>query len=267
MDQKEIIIGLVINLVSALIGFFGGRVYDRAMFHLRTRKARQFWKVFAKERTLIVIGRFREFEQFEPSGFLGVGDAIALAELESFYERLGLPKPPVAYADRLSGDQLKQNLILLGGPDANSVSEKVARRIEATLRFGEKAVHDIYVVDHSEGRVYSPSISSSSAAAGTDYGLVYKAKNPFSVDDAVLLIAGSFGYGTWAGVRYVTSDAFFHSPAVGKAVEFELLIETDVDLGVPQAIKQVAFRSLQPTSDQARQRAEKAQNPAPEADG
>jgi hypothetical protein len=47
-------------------------LYDRWW---KTRKPRKFWRPFLSEDLHIVLGRFGEFEEFERSGFIGVGDA------------------------------------------------------------------------------------------------------------------------------------------------------------------------------------------------
>ena len=46
---------------------------------------------------------------------------------------------------------------------------------------------------------------------------------------SVLMIAGSFGYGTWAGIQYLQSNEFLKSE-VARWKSFEMLIEVDVAL-------------------------------------
>jgi hypothetical protein len=260
-DQQDLLLGVVGNLLSALIGFVGGWILDRAKFQFQTRKAKRFWRSFAKSRTKVVMGRFHEFTEFEPSGLIGLGDAVALAELQSFFDRLGLPRLSVGYANRMGVDDLKQNLILLGGPDANSVTREVVSRIQPTIRFGDPRNNEISITDSQSGKVFTPRWSSESEDVVTDYGLVYKVQNPFSPDHDVLLIAGSFGYGTWAGVQYVTSPSFLEASQSERVRSFELLVEADVVFGQPQAITKIAYRQLMATSDSLA-RIESPQNPA-----
>lgn len=70
---------------------------------------------------------------------------MALAELRTFFGVMGLSDFEVSYADRLDGDALRTNLILLGGPDFNIITGEAASRIKSTLRFGNPAINEISV--------------------------------------------------------------------------------------------------------------------------
>src|SRR5947209_7730274 len=139
--ETDLLIAIAVNLVSALIGFGIGGAFERARTNLRLRKARRFWRDLAEGRSQIIIGRFHEFDDFEPSGLIGVGDAAALGELESFFDRLRIPRLSLGYSDRVTGNDLKQNLVLLGGPDANAISKQVAVQVQSTIRFGDPSEH------------------------------------------------------------------------------------------------------------------------------
>jgi hypothetical protein len=249
MTEQELLIAIAVNLVSALIGFGGGRTFQLTRSHLRLRKARRFWKDFAAERSHVIIGRFHEFDGFEPSGLIGVGDAAALGELEGFFDRLQFPRLSLGNSGDATGNDLKQNLVLLGGPDANEISKQVAEKIPSTIRFGNPLRHEISMFDSQSGRVFTPKQTSDGQRVSLDYGLIYKVPNPFSPDYSLVLVAGSFGYGTWAGIQYITSPAFLDDHSIESTPYFELLIETDVILGVPQAIRRIAFRELSAPTD------------------
>ena len=90
-----------------LIGGAAGWALNYASDRWRTRKARSFWRPFLGHDLRLVIGRFQEFGSFERSGMLGVGDAIALAELQYYLRQIGVAEPKVVYADSLAGDDLK----------------------------------------------------------------------------------------------------------------------------------------------------------------
>lgn len=53
---------------------------------LQSRQSRAFFSVFSDAPCQIVMGRHRKFKQFEYSGFLGVGDAMAMTELQGHFE-------------------------------------------------------------------------------------------------------------------------------------------------------------------------------------
>src|SRR5438105_3562413 len=136
-----------INLLAALIGFCIGWLWKWFRLRIRFRRARAFWKPFVKGGLQIVLGRFSEFSSFEQSGLIGVGDASALMELLTFFDALGLRGVRVTYADRLDGDDLKTNLVLLGGPDANLITNEAVKRIPTTLQFGDPSINQISIHD------------------------------------------------------------------------------------------------------------------------
>jgi hypothetical protein len=207
------------------------------------RRSKEFWAPLVDEGLQIVLGRFREFQPFEQSGFVGVGDAAAMMELQTHFESLGLSGVPVSYADRLDGDALKTNLIVLGGPDANLLTREAVGRISTTLKFGDPDRHVIALYDSAEDHHYVPR-QGRSGGIENDFGIFFLSSNPFAPKRRMLLGAGSFGYGTWACVRFVHSDEFLNNSLVASGADIECLIETDVLWETPQHVKVHALREL-----------------------
>jgi hypothetical protein len=208
------------------------------------RKQRErFWKPIVDDGLQIVLGRFLQFSSFQQSGFLGVGDAVAMTEIQSCLGRMRISGVPISYADRLDGDALKTNLVLLGGPDANTLTRETVNRVNSTLKFGNPAQHEIALFDSKEGRTFIPRRSAADKIEN-DFGIVYWCGNPFEPRKRVLLGAGSFGYGTWACVRYVLSEAFLSDPLVRDGGNVECLIEADILWEAPQRIRAHIVREL-----------------------
>ncbi len=241
----DILLDIGVNLVAGLIGFFIGWIWQGLRKTFKLRKARKFWKPIAKNEMRIVVGRHHKFKSFEPSGFLGVGSAIGLAELNTQLESLGLRNFSTTYPDRLNGDDLKSNLILIGGPDANAITNEAITRIKTTLKFGNPETHEIAIYDSQTQTTYAPTIKKNSDELVKDYGVILKTSNPFAPKKQLLLIAGSFGYGVWAGVRYLKSKEFVADPIVSSGKSFECLVEVDMVLDTPQNIKPIVLRELE----------------------
>lgn len=148
--NMDILIDLSINLIAALVGFGIGWLWKEIRKKIKTRRARIFWKPFVSGELKVVIGRFSEFKAFERSGFIGIGSAMGLTELYSFFKKIGLRDFTVLYADRIEGNSLKTNLILLGGPDANSISREALSRIKSTIKLGDPDTHEILIRDGFE---------------------------------------------------------------------------------------------------------------------
>ena len=211
-----------------------------------SKQARQFWAPFVESESLVVIGCFHEFDNFEPTGVMGVGDAIALTELRAFFDALDLRDFDIAYADRLTTADLATNLIVLGGPDANPVARDIASRLNYTIRFGNPTQYEVALFDTLTGLVYAPAAirQPGHTEIVVDYGLILKAPNPLDSTKQVMFIAGSFGYGTWAGVRFITSRQFLENSPVPGDQPLECLIETEIQNGAPQVVRSRIIRPL-----------------------
>lgn len=240
----EILINLGVNLAAAFIGLIIGLGWQKIHNEMRIRPARRFWKPFAKDNVRIVIGRFSHLKGYEQSGFLAVGDAMALAELQTFLRTLKFENVIFEYDDQLKGDDLKTNLILLGGPDANRITKEVAPRINTSLRFGNPEKLEIAITDTVEKTIYAPLGRLGKDDILLDYGLILKAENPFDTSKQVMIIAGSFGFGTWAGVRFATSKSFMNDSIASNGSPVECLIKTDVLLQTPQKIEPITIREI-----------------------
>lgn len=250
-----------VSLIAAFLGFLLGAIWRLVLESMRFRRARKYWRPFVKQDLHVVISRFFQFVTFEPSGFIGVGDANALNEMRSYLVRIGAGQLSIAYSDAFPGERLRSNLILLGGPDANKVTELFLTRFSPRLTFDKYRDHDVTVLDQADGKRYSPIIvdkreellyrrgtsspDSSEFELTRDYAVIIGMRNPFSPERRqVLVIAGCFGFGTWAGVRFATSPKFLKR-LVGKLGDsFEALIEVDIAGGEPQRLTLVVARTL-----------------------
>lgn len=249
------------NLIVAFLAFVFGSAWRSVRRAIKLRDGRRFWAPFTSGEVRLVVGRFAMFNEFEPTGFVGGGDVNASAELRRFLNTLdlpdptisyahvnlnilGLPDPVISYADAIDGDQLKANLILLGGPDANKITGEVMDRISTGLRFGDPSQNEIVIRDVVTGKLYAPLRQKPSGKIRTDYGAIIRSPNPFDPSKHVLIVVGSFGYGTWAAMRYAMSREFLRTRVALSGKPLEALIETDVYADTPQGRRVVVLRPL-----------------------
>ena len=244
---NSLAVDLLKDAVKFLVGAAAGWALKVGRDRWRSRRARAFWRPFLTDDLCIVVGRFqKEFKDFERSGFLGAGDAVALAELQHYLAKIGAPEPQLFYADQLQGDSLKHTMISLGGPDANAVTREAAKLIGSTLRFGDPSGHEISILDTAANppRHFSPQPLDRDGS-GTDYGVILRAPSPFAPGKQIMIVAGSFGHGTWAGTRFVTSPAFLALPQSRAQHALECLVKTDVVGDTPQRIQLEVVRSIE----------------------
>jgi S-layer family protein len=238
-----------INLLVALIGFGFGWVWQRAREAIRFRGARRFWKPFLKEKTLVVIPRVFRSER-EQIGTVRVGTANSIMELNAYFRILGTDNINIAYTDySLEGDSLKSNLILIGGPLAHAITKEVLARINSALQFKETAPATGGLYNSETGKFYETIFrdhlsENNLKEVSKDYAMILKTVNPFDKSKLVLLIAGNFDYGTWAGVRFTMSKEFIENKLVTSGKPIEALIETDILRGSPQSIRLVFLQEL-----------------------
>ncbi len=206
---------------------------------LRSRRAAHLWRAFRARRTRIVIGRSEE------SCRIGLGDAVAVTEIQDFFARLRLSRPELVTADRLTQEDLNFNLILLGGPDTNEISKCLSAGIGATMRFGICNALGCTVLDLLEQRIFHPSWVDQTRDVFHDYVLIYRMNNPSNRKAQILLIAGSPGHGARVGIRHLLSESFCEKDMSEKQGPFELLLKSEVHYGVPQPpASQVVLRPL-----------------------
>jgi hypothetical protein len=214
----------------------------RQLGHLRPSPS-PFWEPFLSAESRIVLGRFDSFNDFEASGLLGVGDAICLTEVAAGLRGRYGTDVPVRYADRLDGDDLGCNLILIGGPDANSATRDVLSRIPTGIRFGDPGRHEVSLYSNVSRTPFIPERDDNGELC-VDYGVILRAPNPFASRRNVVALFGCFGFGTWAAGRSAHSDAFLLNPVAAKGGTVECIVRTEILRGVPQQATVCEIREL-----------------------
>ncbi len=244
---------ILIGLLTAFIGFLLALSWQASRRGLTYWRARALWRPFMSGDLMIVIGRFAELNQFEASGLVGVGDMQAAAELAAFFGNLRFRSfdrsTDIVYGDQLAGDLYGANLVCIGGPGANTVTERMLKRIDCTIKFGNSRLHEISIQDTKAGKIYSPAAGGASDSQGDetvtlDFGVLVKTRNPFDPAHNVLIIAGSFGYGTWAGAKLARSAQFLRDPLVSEGLPIECLYKTEVIGGMPQQPQVISLREI-----------------------
>ena len=245
------IVQILIGLLTIFIGFILGSTWQISRRRLSYLRARRFWRPFLSADLQIVIGRFQEFNAFEASGFVGVGDMQAAAEIAAFFDDLGLRRSghtaSIVYHDRLAGDLYGANLICIGGPDANKVTDRILGRINHTIKLGDPRQHEIFLHDAETGEIYSPKVerdSENREVIASDYGLLVKAPNPYDSHRSTMIFAGSFGYGTWGGVKLTRMSEFLRAKLVRRGAAVECLYKVEILEEMPQRPEIVLMRQV-----------------------
>jgi hypothetical protein len=235
---------ILLGLVTTLLGFVIGRLWKTFQVRRRCWMAREFWNPVVDGQFQIVISRFPVDGFREPTKVVGGGDAIAHRLLGDMFMDIGLDRPPTVYVDEPGLDR-KKNLVALGGPLENRVAREICSRVNPGLRIvdpgpglpmqvevspqpgGPNAVPKVYVAEPADDNM-------------TDYGVVIRAANPFVKGRASVVIQGTYGFGTWAGVELTQKEEFLtacadldaeHDPPTGRARSFAVRTRRRLGLG------------------------------------
>ncbi|MET8980570.1 hypothetical protein ABZX85_33690 [Streptomyces sp. NPDC004539] len=176
-------------------------------------------------------------------GLVGVGDVLAINELRQQLQRTGVKHLPLTPSHHLTGLERRGNLILVGGPHSNRVTAEIVQRLPLTYTFGPADLHDARITDSRTGEVMSPEFDAQGQLA-VDLGILIRAANPFQPDRHIVVLAGSFGFGTSAAARLLSDPDFLNHPLVSGGSPFEAAFSVEVVAGEPQRIDLKDLREL-----------------------
>jgi hypothetical protein len=185
-----------------------------------------FWAPPSGAEFQILMGRHTDFTGYEESGLIGAGDVIALATLLTFFGKSGRPLPKVLFNQSPGTDDLRGNLIVLGGPDMNPMAKLVLLGSKSGIGF-----RGIAYVDKRGGQLFGARRSGLELAS--DAGIIVKRTNPYDATGVVILLAGSFGFGTRAAAELATSRTFLDLPE-SMHDSCECVFQVPIVDGVPQ---------------------------------
>lgn len=108
-----------------------------------------------------------------------------------------VPGESIKYDTELGDEDLKQNLIIIGGPGVNSIMRRVNSKLP--IRFEKvKFVNDSKYKENYYMSFYSD--ISKKRYSQESYGIIVKTRNPFDKTKQILVIAGMKLWGTKAAV-------------------------------------------------------------------
>lgn len=165
-----------------------------------------FWSPFFGNRTTIVIGTYygERFRRWEASTLMGTGDGIALGIIMGALNKVGVKDIDVIPAYNFSGDRYKDNLVLIGGPDANTASRHFYEKMTTNLRFSNPDLNQISLFDATDSSTFFPHFDKQEQVSG-DYGISIKTQNPYNSEADIILIAGCYGFGTCSAAQLFES--------------------------------------------------------------
>jgi len=180
--------GALAKIYSISSPFVSAKIYeDEGLKDVKTRvKEIEFLKPFVengKFNALIVVG------SPDPHGKYGAqaSDGSAAIDLALFLGTfLNSSEMNYKLDTQVREEDLKKNLILIGGPKANMLIEKINEKLP--IYFDTK--HEFNIISTISKTVYTED----------DVGIIVKMKSPFAKDKEILVISGKRFKGTRAGI-------------------------------------------------------------------
>ncbi len=114
-------------------------------------------------------------------GYYGIDLGLLIGTFLNFVQ-----KPNVKLDTEVNPEELKQNLILIGGPIVNKITEQINDSLPVHFEKGDT----LTIKSTITGNTYT----------GDELGIIVRTKNPLSPDHNVLLIAGKRHAGTKAAI-------------------------------------------------------------------
>jgi hypothetical protein len=230
---KELIIGFTTFVLGLLVAWLSAWLRR----HYAALRANRLWKYMLSDHVIVVLSGFvgPDDRQFEPSGTIGIGDARALSVLEVWFKSIAFSNYEIQYAHEISGDARRDNnLICVGGPDANPITKDVWHR-----RNFNWSLNRIFKTGD-----LSLTTNFDNHGNGDDGSVICFGSNPYSNGKWALLLFGKLsGFGSWAGTESVTTRPIRIKQSTTEG--FVAVLSTNVAGDRPQNSRVFNFQELQ----------------------
>lgn len=186
--KREERVGALAKIYSVASPFVSVKIFDGEALDIKAKaQETEFFKSFienGKFKATIIVGSPDPHGKYGAQASDGCCAIDFALFLGSFLSDAILPNYKLDTEVR--EEDLKNNLILIGGPKANMIIEKINKNMP--IYFDSKREWDIV------------SSFSKTTYSGDDVGVVIKMKNPFAKDKEILVLAGKRFKGTRAAI-------------------------------------------------------------------
>lgn len=192
-------IDFMINLLASVVFFVLGYSINSLRKYLKLRPYRKLWEPFLKESKSLVVVSTRPGPHARSTLRVSFTEMEGYVEVSKLLSELGSNARVVT--DEISPDEVRSNnLIILGSPAANRVSDMIWQEISGKLPFVfHLPEQSISIGDRS----YIPK-EDSEGVLETDYGLIVKSRNPFNQLKSMVIALGCHGLSTYGTMSLMT---------------------------------------------------------------
>ena len=201
--MQDLLINLVANFIWVLIG--SGAIYAYRLF-FQVLPTKRLWQLHDPNNLMICISTSALVdtgEYYRPT--TGIGQVRGLTIITSSLNRAyKIQVKNVLLSEDQILDRLENDIILLGGPENNRITNKFLDKIRELSIIDQKD-NTIYWKVSTKEEIFKPTIIDRKIIR--DYGMIIRMKNPFSpTNSTICLLAGTHTYGTIAATRFFTEN-------------------------------------------------------------
>lgn len=209
-------VSIIGSIVISALTFIVTKVYRRV-------GSRKLWRIKDYESVLIVTSLSVKTDTGTYSRpATGLGQVRALATIAPSLTRAGSDAAwqNLLVPSQCDGSDLEHDLILLGGPKNNAITEKYLELLNQKV-LPTQVESEIILPDGNrhEGRVVDGEVVE-------DFGLILSTPNPYSVDSRAILFSGSHTFGTAAAAYWWTRKVkpnVFHNHIYAEIIRCRVL--------------------------------------------
>lgn len=171
---------------------------------------KSLWGFYETDQVYIVCPELEEPEKRqhpEPQEFLYLGKygdidslIVVYSSLNKIYSQLNIKFCTSEEFKYIPGNPYASNLILIGGPDYNKVTEHFME--QTPFEFSQNSTDETILVHKQKNQVFKPEFKSQkNIEEVTDYGFFVKMPNPYNPDKKLIMINGIHTYGVYGTAK------------------------------------------------------------------
>ena len=217
-----------VNILASVVFFVMGLVGRQALSRYRSRATRSLWRSsIANGLTIAITTRDGGPTSGTRASFEEVSTLIALIPMLS---QLRIEYNVIESLEKYvqKGDLTGKDVLFLGGPDSNILTEKALARLAGKIAVDTTGDPPTMKLS---GRLYELQCSADGTDREVTYGLLIKTKNPFGREDSPLtatLVVGLGGIGTSAAARLLADEDLVKKlPMPGPPFDFAALVRCE----------------------------------------
>lgn len=193
---------LIISLLLFILGFYSKRIMT---FYSNSLTKRKFWRLNNNNGVTVITANTPEDTRINETEFALTGyvmEYMSADKITSHIDRLYKGMTTSIDMEAYTLDkELRENLVLIGGPITNPKTKKVMERIK-NLPYEFRG----YALTRKNSeKLYETKFSSDDSSIDEDYGLIVNCQNPYNYEKRVIILAGCRNFGCYIGAEQLVT--------------------------------------------------------------